>query len=231
MTVPNHRTIEVDYDDLLRREKRNRDEYYISELDKDFSVSKDFLDKINTKAERMEKEREKGGNQYIFNAPVNGGFIGENKENEQVNISVSTPKPSSEVPKPIPKWYTSHWAKSIGKALFVAVITAITLRLLQKEAIINVDYTLEISTIAFCFAALFFISRDPKYKFYRGGMFCISLIGVVNLLPFINFTTKGSQPLENEGNFDWLFQLGIQDNWYISVGLFVVALYLFYKQK
>ena len=77
----------------------------------------------------------------------------------------------------------------------------------------------------FCISFFVLLRNDPKYKFYRGGMFLISLVGVINLLPFFEGNAKGKVQ-----GIDFVFQLGIQDSWYISIGLFILAGFLFYKQ-
>ncbi len=72
MPVPGYPQVEVDYEELLGYEKAGRDEYFIGRLGKPFSVSNDFLDKISTKKERMESQKEKGDVHFH----IHGGNIG-----------------------------------------------------------------------------------------------------------------------------------------------------------
>ncbi len=98
MPLAGHPSVELDYGDLLRRERNGRDEYYVSELDKDFSVSKDFLDKINTRTERMATpQKHRGfslGQQQQHYA--GGDNVGENKIVHHHHYPTS---PKEEAPK------------------------------------------------------------------------------------------------------------------------------------
>jgi len=57
MPAPGFPNVEVDYEELLGYEDAGRDSYFIGRLRKEFSVSKDFLDKVSTKMERYQRER------------------------------------------------------------------------------------------------------------------------------------------------------------------------------
>lgn len=111
----------------------------------------------------------------------------------------------------------------------ISVPVGVVLQILNVSNIIQFEYILESSVVCFCLSTLFFINRDPKYTFYRGGMWVITMLGIVNTLPFLESQFKLVHTYQN-GNLDFIFKLGIQDNWVISVGLLVVALYLFFKQ-
>lgn len=73
MPVPGYPVELVEYEELRGLEAMDVDELPIGKLGKKFSVSKDFLDKISTKQQRME-EKNKQGDTYNFN--ISGGNIG-----------------------------------------------------------------------------------------------------------------------------------------------------------
>ncbi|WP_044233878.1 hypothetical protein [Haliscomenobacter hydrossis] len=131
---------------------------------------------------------------------------------------------------PVKKLYDFHWVKSLGKAALITIPVAIILNFLKRAEIFSLPNLWEGVIITFCLAALFFINQDPKYKFYRAAMWCLAGIGIVNVLPLIDSQFHWTESYEN-GEMDFLFKLGIQDNWYISVVLGVVTLYLLYRQK
>jgi len=197
----------VDYEELLGYERAGRDEYFVGKTGKTYSVSKDFLDKVSTKIQRGEELRNKG--QIIeYEALVN-------------------PTPPVEKVK---KWYEFHWVISAGKALLLAI--PITLSLYVTNQILNLqfNYIWAVGPIVLCLASLLFINRDPKYKYYRRAMFIVGLIGIVNILPALNTQFKWTDKTE-AGNFDFIFRLGIQDNWLVTVVLFIIVLVLLYMQR
>jgi len=56
LPVPGYTAIEVDYEELLGFERAGRDEYFIGKLGREFSVSRDFLDKFSVKGKRIESQ-------------------------------------------------------------------------------------------------------------------------------------------------------------------------------
>lgn len=77
MPVPGHFGHLVEYEELLGLENMGEDELKIGKLGKTFSVSKDFLDKLSTKQERMEEKNKQGG---IHIHGPNYGNVGGNQQ-------------------------------------------------------------------------------------------------------------------------------------------------------
>ncbi len=144
----------------------------------------------------------------------------------QPNPQLETVPPST---LPLKKWYDQHWIKSIGKSFLLSSAFGILLYILNISNLIHFSRIWEMSIVVFCIGAIYFINRDPKYTFYRGGLYIVTLLGVINVLPFLagQFKWAHSNPY---GNFDFIFKIGVQDNWLVSLGLLTIALYLFYKQ-
>ncbi len=225
MPLPDHPDIEVEYEDLLGYEKAGKDDYFIGKLGKGYSVSADFLDKISTKEERWEEQMNRSEfHQHIHvsgrsRATIFGqaGDVGVAERKEDTGL------PSEPVKKSL-KWYEYHWVKSFGKALILAIPVAIITQML------HFGYVLEIPAVVFCLASIFFISRDPKYMYFRAGMWVLGSVGLLNILPLIDGKFDFSKKIP-DGHLNWVFKLGIQDNTFISLALICVAIFLFYLNR
>ena len=84
MPVPGYINELVEYEELRGLENMGEDELKIGKLGKKFSVSKDFLDKISTKQQRMEEQKQQGD---TFNFNISGGNIG-NLSGQQRNVQL-----------------------------------------------------------------------------------------------------------------------------------------------
>lgn len=116
-------------------------------------------------------------------------------------------------------WHEHHWAKSAGKAMLLAIPTGIFARFIPRV----MDHWGEASAVAFCLSMLFFISQDPKYKYYRAAMWLFGAAGLINVLPMLDIAFQITEP---NPDMPWhlVFKLGIQDNAIPSILLMVVGL-------
>jgi len=165
-----------------------------------------------------------------FNTNINGGNVQGVGKISNTNFTQNNGENTKG--ETTPPWYKSHWIKSFGKGLLLAIPTWLIVDYINgRFPDYQLDFAKEVAAIVFCIASLFFINRDPKYRASRLAMTLVGLIGVVNILPILKTKVEWLQKPTEEGTFNFFFELGIDDNWYISVILGVLALFLFYKQK
>lgn len=73
----------------------------------------------------------------------------------------------------------------------------------------------------------FLLLRNPRRRFYRAAWYCLGLFGVINILPVIDLKFK-TDSVGLDGIVNKTFELGIQDEPFISIVLIILAGYLFY---
>ena len=112
MPVPGHAEELVEYEELLGLENMGEDELKIGKLGKKFSVSKDFLDKISTKQQRMEEKHKQGDTYNISGGTIGniGGQQGKVQQNvDHRNVQINTTNTSPENGQKMNKSYRLIW--------------------------------------------------------------------------------------------------------------------------
>lgn len=156
------------------------------------------------------------GNIIGSDAVVNNQHVGHASE-PNVPPVTTTPKPAA--------WHEHHWVKSAVRAMLLAIPTGIFARLIPMV----MDHWGEASVVAFCLSMLFFISQDPKYKYYRTAVWLFGAASLINVLPMLDIAFQITEP---NPDMPWhlVFKLGIQDNAIPSILLMVVGLALMLLQ-
>lgn len=150
-----------------------------------------------------------------------GNIIGSDAvvNNQHVGPAPEPNVPPATTPSKPANWHEHYWAKSAGKAMLLAIPTGIFARFIPTV----MDHWGEASAVAFCLSMLFFISQDPKYKYYRTAVWLFGAASLINVLPMLDIAFQITEP---NPDMPWhlVFKLGIQDNAIPSILLMVVGL-------
>ena len=213
----NHTTGEIwlNYEDVIIHREYEKDLFNtaikesipLDSLLDEFPPSKSVTKKL--------KEGESNTSNTSFHVNVYGGtaLVG----NKKVKTSESNQEDQGK--KQISK--KNWWAIR----LIIAFIVGLVLAYFSNKYIgINFYDTWLASSVII---GLFLLARNPNRRFQRAAYFVLGLLGGVNLLPQFDILINSKTETAEKAN-EWFFQLGVQDEPMISIGLLVLAGFLFY---